>query len=294
MKKILFLKSKRAFFYLQASRKDVQATWFQPSKENIQHLKKWNILFFSIFVGHFCPPGSGSESSWTKSMRSYCGPIRIGIRIHNTAYNTSESQNFVSFIAEIFFNTHVQRVHEMFCCCLVLQWTSVVFKNAVVPVVKPWLGWIILYCVTKRYLKFLFFNCRVSWRACHCGWSCTPPSPRTPGSTPFWARPAPPLSTFSRFANLYSLGTVPYPCFHALLGQVDHSRPLQGLKILYSLGPMHPHPSRPGRPLRTSSRFANLYSLGTFASIPFSSSILIVVTSIGTGVVVLAHWLSRC
>ncbi len=32
----------------------------QSSKENIQHFKKWNVLTFSIFVGHFSPPGSGS------------------------------------------------------------------------------------------------------------------------------------------------------------------------------------------------------------------------------------------
>ncbi len=33
----------------------------QLSKENIQHLKTWNFFnFFSSFVGHFCPPGSGS------------------------------------------------------------------------------------------------------------------------------------------------------------------------------------------------------------------------------------------
>jgi hypothetical protein len=31
----------------------------QSSKENIQHYKKLNLLTFSIFVGHFCPPGSG-------------------------------------------------------------------------------------------------------------------------------------------------------------------------------------------------------------------------------------------
>jgi hypothetical protein len=32
----------------------------QPSKENIQHFKKLNILiFFLFFVGHSCPPGSG-------------------------------------------------------------------------------------------------------------------------------------------------------------------------------------------------------------------------------------------
>ncbi len=28
----------------------------QPSKENIQHLKTWNFLTFSIFVGYFFPP----------------------------------------------------------------------------------------------------------------------------------------------------------------------------------------------------------------------------------------------
>ncbi len=32
----------------------------QPSKENIQHLKKWSLLtFFLYFVGHFCQSGSG-------------------------------------------------------------------------------------------------------------------------------------------------------------------------------------------------------------------------------------------
>jgi hypothetical protein len=31
----------------------------QPSKENIRHLKKWNLLSISIFVDHFCPPVSG-------------------------------------------------------------------------------------------------------------------------------------------------------------------------------------------------------------------------------------------
>ncbi len=32
----------------------------QPSKENIQNLKHENSGLFSIFWGHFCPPGSGS------------------------------------------------------------------------------------------------------------------------------------------------------------------------------------------------------------------------------------------
>ncbi len=41
----------------------------QLSKENIQHFKTWNFLLFSTFLGHFCPPGSGSG-------------FRIRIRIH--------------------------------------------------------------------------------------------------------------------------------------------------------------------------------------------------------------------
>ncbi len=43
----------------------------QPSKENIQQFKTWNFKIFSIYVGHFCPPGSGSEFR-----------IQIWIRIH--------------------------------------------------------------------------------------------------------------------------------------------------------------------------------------------------------------------
>ncbi len=35
----------------------------QSSKENIQHFKTWNFVFFSIFVGHFCPPGPRSGST---------------------------------------------------------------------------------------------------------------------------------------------------------------------------------------------------------------------------------------
>ncbi len=34
---------------------------FQFWKENIQHFKIWNFLTFSIFVDHFCPPGSRSS-----------------------------------------------------------------------------------------------------------------------------------------------------------------------------------------------------------------------------------------
>ena len=64
------------FFYQNynlslASIKHVQITEeaFQLSKENIQQIKREISEFFSNFVGHFCPPESGSE-------------FRIQIRIH--------------------------------------------------------------------------------------------------------------------------------------------------------------------------------------------------------------------
>jgi hypothetical protein len=34
----------------------------QPSKEKIQHFKRWKFCPFFFFLGHFCPPGSGSGS----------------------------------------------------------------------------------------------------------------------------------------------------------------------------------------------------------------------------------------
>ncbi len=34
----------------------------QSSRENIHHFKTWKFFNFSIFVGHFCPPGSGSST----------------------------------------------------------------------------------------------------------------------------------------------------------------------------------------------------------------------------------------
>ncbi len=37
----------------------------QPSKENIQHFKKWNLLiFFYVCVGNFCPPDPDCESGF--------------------------------------------------------------------------------------------------------------------------------------------------------------------------------------------------------------------------------------
>ncbi len=45
----------------------------QPPEENNQHFKKWNCLTFSIFVGRFCPHGTGSSPDpephhWLQSM----------------------------------------------------------------------------------------------------------------------------------------------------------------------------------------------------------------------------------
>ncbi len=56
----------------------------QLSKENIQHLHA-NYLLFYIFMGHFCPPGSGFRSSNSNQW----GSLRIRIRIHNPASLTS-------------------------------------------------------------------------------------------------------------------------------------------------------------------------------------------------------------
>jgi hypothetical protein len=84
MTKIEEEKIKLHFNNPQASIKDVEATGeksLQPSKENIKYfLKKKNLLtIFSIFVGHFCPPGSGS------GLR-----IRIRIQIRNTFESGSD------------------------------------------------------------------------------------------------------------------------------------------------------------------------------------------------------------
>ncbi len=49
------------------SNPDAGFWWPKIDKKNIQHFKTWNILIFSTFVGHICPPGSRSV---------------FGIRIH--------------------------------------------------------------------------------------------------------------------------------------------------------------------------------------------------------------------
>ncbi len=52
----------------------------QLSKETIQHFKKGNYLISSNFLGHFCPPGSGSafririRIHWPNSIRIQLGP----------------------------------------------------------------------------------------------------------------------------------------------------------------------------------------------------------------------------
>ncbi len=43
-------------------------------KENIQHFETQNFFIFSTFVGHFCSPGSGTESSQPSSMRIRVDP----------------------------------------------------------------------------------------------------------------------------------------------------------------------------------------------------------------------------
>ncbi len=60
--------------------KDLQTTGeaFSSKKRYIQHLKTWNLLTFSIFVGHFYPSGSR-------------------FRIHNT----DEKMNFLAYRREI-------------------------------------------------------------------------------------------------------------------------------------------------------------------------------------------------
>ncbi len=63
LKKIIFFGSKISIYLSLGLYKGCPSyrRSLQPSKKNIQQFKTWN--FFSFFVGHFCPPGSGSGSS---------------------------------------------------------------------------------------------------------------------------------------------------------------------------------------------------------------------------------------
>jgi hypothetical protein len=60
-----FLYRKFLFSYPYASIKDAQASGeaFIPKKRTPSTSKHENSSLFSIFVGHFCPPGSGSSNS---------------------------------------------------------------------------------------------------------------------------------------------------------------------------------------------------------------------------------------
>jgi hypothetical protein len=57
-----FFDQKLQFTYPKASIKDAQATGeaFSPQKRTSSTSKHENSLLFSIFVGHVCPPGSGT------------------------------------------------------------------------------------------------------------------------------------------------------------------------------------------------------------------------------------------
>jgi hypothetical protein len=50
--------------YPEAFIKDAKATGeaFSPQKRTSSTVKREFLYLFSIFVGHFCPPGSGSET----------------------------------------------------------------------------------------------------------------------------------------------------------------------------------------------------------------------------------------
>jgi hypothetical protein len=58
----------------------------QLSKENIQHLKTWNFfIFFSVLVGHFCPPGPDpADQNQYESMRSRVQRIWLFLEIKDT------------------------------------------------------------------------------------------------------------------------------------------------------------------------------------------------------------------
>ncbi len=61
-KNILFWYKKNANYLslgLTRQEKLKEKASLQPSKDNIQHVKKWNLLTFFYFCGSFCPPASG-------------------------------------------------------------------------------------------------------------------------------------------------------------------------------------------------------------------------------------------
>ncbi len=91
-KKIKFFFWSKTAIYLSIGLHKVcpSYSWkLQLSKEAIQHFKTWTLTNFSTFVGHFCPPGSGSgfriRIHWPDWIRIQSGsrsnpdPIRIQI-----------------------------------------------------------------------------------------------------------------------------------------------------------------------------------------------------------------------
>ncbi len=93
---IFLIKNCNLLIYPWASIKDAQATGeaVSPQKRTSSTLKHENSGFFSIFVGHFCPPGSGSGSANIQYFKTwkfwiffyFCGsflPSWIRIRIRN-------------------------------------------------------------------------------------------------------------------------------------------------------------------------------------------------------------------
>jgi hypothetical protein len=76
------LDRKFQFTYPYVSIKDAEATGeaFGPQKKTaLQNIS----LLFSIFVGHFCPPGSGSSNS------NECGTMRIRIESASSAWRAA-------------------------------------------------------------------------------------------------------------------------------------------------------------------------------------------------------------
>ncbi len=93
-KKFLFFWSKLAIYFslgLHKERPSFRRS-LQHSNKVIQHFKHENSLFFSIFVVHFCPPGSGSGSAFWMQIRFQQLKI-MRFRTRNPAYRLMEMLN---------------------------------------------------------------------------------------------------------------------------------------------------------------------------------------------------------
>ncbi len=86
LKKFIFFWSKIAIYLPLGLHKGLPSyrRSLQPSKENIQHFKKLNLLTFYIFVYHFCPPVSGSTTlgRGTEDVNSYLEATNVYSNIH--------------------------------------------------------------------------------------------------------------------------------------------------------------------------------------------------------------------